>query len=239
MSVFLKEIADTLEKSTIKKKNFKEIKSISLNENECIYIVDFNKNELVFNKGFHHILGYNDDEITIEFMESLYHPDDIELVNKIVKKSIVYSLAHPENSMDNMLFISYRLRKKNGSYIKILSQASVYDFDKNTGMSSTLIRITDISFIDNTENVNWDFKAPHLNKKVFKKQIYKTYTNFFTAREIEIILEIKKGLTNQQISESLNISIHTVATHRKHILKKAACHNTEQLLLFCEGKGII
>ena len=73
----------------------------------------------------------------------------------------------------------------------------------------------------------------------FTKQIYKTYNNFFTEREVEVIFEIKKGLTNQQISESLNISIHTVATHRKHILKKAVCNNTDQLLLFCKGKGII
>ncbi len=41
-----------------------------------------------------------------------------------------------------------------------------------------------------------------------------------SAREIEIIKLIAEGLTNNEISEKLFISIHTTKTHRKNILKK-------------------
>lgn len=239
LNVFLEQIAHTIEKSAIEKKCFTEVNNTPLSQKECIYIVDFNQNKIVFSKGFHNLLGYNDKEITLDFIESLYHPEDIKLIHKIIKASILHCLAHPEDSFNNNLFFSFRLRKKSGSYIKVLSQSHVYDFDKKNGMSSTLIRFTDISFIDNTKNVFWEFKAPNLNEEVFKQRIEKKYNTFFTKKEIEIILEIKKGLTNQQISESLNISNHVVATQKKHILKKAVCHNTKQLLLFCEGKGII
>lgn len=239
MNDFLEQVANTLEKNTLEKKSLKEIESIPLSQNECVYVVDFNQNKLVFNKGFYNLLGYDDKEISIDFIENLFHPDDVELANRIIKASILYCLDHPENSSNNMLFISFRLRKKDGTYIKILSQSSIYDFDNTGRMTSTLIRFTDISFIDNTKNVNWDFKANNLNKKAFKEHIYKVYQNIFTGREIEIITEIEKGLTNKKIAENLKISEHTIATHRKHILKKANCHNSEDLMIFCRGKGII
>ena len=239
MSVFLEQITDIVEKNPLKRKNLVPLKNIPLSQNECIYVIDFSENKLIHNKGFHNLLGYDDKDITIEFIETLYHPEDIELTNRIIKASILYCLAHPEDSSNNLLFISFRLRKKDGTYIKVLSQSSIYDFDKSGQMTSTLIRFTDISFIDNSQNVNWDFKAPNLNKETFKQQIYKNYNGFFTVRETEIILEIKNGLTNKQIGKKLNISEHTVATHRKHILKKSVCHNSEQLILFCQGKGIL
>ena len=239
MSAFLDHVADILGENSLERKSSKNLKSLPLNQNECIYIVDFNINELVFNKGFYNLLGYDDNEISIDLISSLYHPDDSELTDRIIMASILYCLDHPEDSSNNILFISFRLRKKDGSYIKILSQSSIYDTDKRGRMTSTLIRFTDISFIDKTENVNWNFKASNLNEEAFKQQIYKAYQNFFTDREMEIIAEIDKGRTNKQIAGNLKISEHTVATHRKHILKKANCNNFEKVLLFCHGKGII
>jgi len=93
--------------------------------------------------------------------------------------------------------------------------------------------------MDHTDNVNWTFTANNLNEAAFKEQINKAYIDFFTEREIEIIIEIEKGITNKLIGNNLKISEHTVATHRKNILKKSNSHNVEELILFCQGKGII
>lgn len=239
ISVFLEQVADTLEKNTIEKKSLKEIENLPLNKNECVHLIDLKKNKLIFSKGFQKLLGYNEKEITLDLITNLYHPDDVELANRVIKATIIYCLDHPEDSSNNILFISCRLRKKDNTYIKILGEFFINDFDNIGRLTSAFIRFTDISFIDNTKNVNWDFKANNLNKKAFKEHIYKLYQNFFTEREIEIITEIEKGLTNKQISENLKISEHTVATHRKHIFKKANCHNSEELMVFCRGKGII
>ena len=104
---------------------------------------------------------------------------------------------------------------------------------------SALVILTNISFIDKTDNVNWEFKTKYLMKDFFKQQVYKAYQNFFTKREKEIIIKIKAGLTNKEIANKLNISEYTVATHRKNILKKGKCHSSEELIQFCSGKGIL
>lgn len=52
----------------------------------------------------------------------------------------------------------------------------------------------------------------------------------FTSREYEIVELLAKGDTNQQISEKLNISIHTVKSHLLNIYKKANVGNRTALL---------
>ena len=53
-----------------------------------------------------------------------------------------------------------------------------------------------------------------------------------THREIEVILLIVEGNTNRQISESLNISIRTVETHRSNIMDKLNLHSRVELVRY-------
>ena len=65
----------------------------------------------------------------------------------------------------------------------------------------------------------------HLNKDLNLKTV-------LTEREEEIILLIGKGSNNQFISSSLNISKHTVESHRKNIRKKLKQHKHLDLSTF-------
>lgn len=53
-----------------------------------------------------------------------------------------------------------------------------------------------------------------------------------TSREKEIITLIKQGKTAKEISDILNISIFTVDTHRKNILKKLNLSSIKNLIAF-------
>lgn len=55
-------------------------------------------------------------------------------------------------------------------------------------------------------------------------------TSGLSRREIEIITLLAKGLKTNDISETLNISSHTVRTHRKNILEKTRCRNSSELI---------
>lgn len=58
-----------------------------------------------------------------------------------------------------------------------------------------------------------------------------------TNKEKEIADYLIKGYTSQDIGEVLNISKHTVDTHRRNILKKNNCSNTTEFFsLFLEKK---
>jgi len=60
-----------------------------------------------------------------------------------------------------------------------------------------------------------------------------------TERELEIICFIAEGKTNHEISELLNISIHTVQTHRQNLMKKIKVHDRAELVRFAIREGFI
>ena len=237
---FFENLVELLQLNNIEKvKRLHDIEHLDLSTNECMYVNDLSQNKLLFNKGFYDFLGYDEEEITIDLIRQLYHPDDIEITSRVFQSAILYTLNHPKDSSNNTLFISFRVKRKNGTYVKVLSRSTILDMDENGRIISSLVKFINISFIDKTDNVNWDFKANHLDKEVFKKLIYKPFHQIFTNREIEIIAEIDNELSNKQIAENLNISEHTVTTHRKRIFKKAACHSSKELILFCKGIGVL
>lgn len=53
-----------------------------------------------------------------------------------------------------------------------------------------------------------------------------------TRREVEIVTLVAKGKNPEQISRDLYLSLHTVRTHKKNILKKLGLANTADLVRF-------
>lgn len=60
-----------------------------------------------------------------------------------------------------------------------------------------------------------------------------------TNRERDVLVALVKGLTNKEISEKLFISIHTVITHRKNIIKKTGIKSVSGLTVYALINNII
>jgi two-component system nitrate/nitrite response regulator NarL len=71
-------------------------------------------------------------------------------------------------------------------------------------------------------------------KKQTSNEIDRNFVNQFriTEREIEIAELLKEGLTNYQVADRLNISVHTVETHRKNVMHKLGVNNLASLLKY-------
>jgi len=60
-----------------------------------------------------------------------------------------------------------------------------------------------------------------------------------SARELEIVQLIAQGLVAKEISKKLNLSTHTVYTHRKNIMEKLKLKRSSELVLFAVNKGLL
>jgi len=71
-----------------------------------------------------------------------------------------------------------------------------------------------------------DVLETNLNSLFSSSKNYHDIINILTDQEMRVAALIKRGLTNQKISNLLYISVHTVKTHRKNIRKKLKINNT-------------
>lgn len=93
--------------------------------------------------------------------------------------------------------------------------------------------------INKVSNGETYFSNEILMNLIKAKQDKKEEINIFTARELDVINLVCKGLTNTQIAEKLFISIDTVKGHRRNIASKSETHNTAELILYCLKSNII
>ena len=66
-----------------------------------------------------------------------------------------------------------------------------------------------------------------------------TDETLLSDREKEILLLICKGMTNNEIAETLFISKRTVDKHRANILEKTNCKNTANLVVYAIKNGLV
>lgn len=57
-------------------------------------------------------------------------------------------------------------------------------------------------------------------------------------RELEIIQLTAKGLSAKEIANQLFLSLHTVYTHKKNIMKKLKINSSSEIILYAINKGI-
>lgn len=73
----------------------------------------------------------------------------------------------------------------------------------------------------------------------FSQNNYSTNPLPLSARELEIVQLIAQGLVAKEISKKLNLSTHTVYTHRKNIMEKLKLRRSSELVLFAVNKGLL
>jgi DNA-binding NarL/FixJ family response regulator len=112
---------------------------------------------------------------------------------------------------------------------------------KNTGSQDLLKALHAVSKneIYVSESLEHFFTRDLNNALKTKKEYIQFSENIITQREQSILKLIVEGYTNQQIADTLNISVKTADTHRKNMMAKLNIHNTASLVKFAIENKLI
>jgi len=70
------------------------------------------------------------------------------------------------------------------------------------------------------------------------KQVEDRY-DLLTTRERQIYQLLAEGKANKEIATMLNLSLHTVETHRIHVMEKLDVHSAAELVLSAVRRGLV
>ena len=206
---------------------------------QAIYITDMKELSVTYQRGIKRLLGYPEEEFCFDLLMQYYHPDDfnryvslVKIVNEWVRKNKPEPFT-VESSFD------YRLRKKDGTYLKVLRQSTVFENCPGAGVKSSFSILSDISRIKTNTSVNLSLFDVNSGDILFEDREKSAEQVKFTKREKEILLKIKQGLDSKSIAKEFECSKHTVDTHHRKMLQKSGCKNTMELINFCTRLGVI
>jgi len=163
-----------------------------------------------------------------EYDYSFFYVDSLdELETLMLKKEISIVLINP-GIVQNRLKEFSNLKKQ---YSETRWIGIIYAYYDN----SILKQFDNLFPI--TEDVSKMIRI--INKICNNKTSDQQHTEHLTERETDVLRWLAKGLSNKEIADELNVSIHTINTHRKNIMDKTDIRSLAGLTVYAVSKGII
>lgn len=173
-------------------------------------------------------------------------------ISYIIRKGLVYALSELSSvskvvELKEMDDISHQLERLQPDALLInpmlLGHASRQDIrqqlnlDKNIAIIALVYNLIDEQFYRSYDAVirinDSESKIEEtLNACLNKNQSTQTDQEELSDREKEILVSVVKGMSNKEIADHHNISIHTVITHRRNMTRKLKVHSISGLTIY-------
>ena len=157
----------------------------------------------------------------LENLEELEHPGlkpkiDIVVINPAqiqnnTRYFIQHKLSHPQFKWAGLVY-SYFDKETVSLFDCLINITDTYETIVNT-----IYRQVQIASLGNETNVS----------------------DQITEREMDVLIQLVHGLSNKEIADKLNISIHTVVSHRKNIIQKTGIKSQAGLTIYAISNKII
>ncbi len=213
-------------------------KTIGMQESLVIACFDYRNLNLAFFTGnVEKLTGYPESMFRNKGMETSFtmiHPDDRPELFRFQK--IVFDAFHglsiPERHTFEFSYTTRWVHRTTQDVIWMTSKVRPYVIDECGNFIMDLHIIVQLFTPPKSKNYDWSYtysKADGTRIFVSKNSpVIKAVK--LTSKEREIVDLILEGKESKEISKILNISINTVATHRKNILRKLGAKNVGEMI---------
>jgi DNA-binding CsgD family transcriptional regulator len=223
-----------------KQSNCSELINYPILPNQAIYVVDFVNKKVCFQKGIKELLGYEEHEFNFDFLSMMVHPANEVRYSQVLSFSLEFARKHAIKPFELEFSLSYHIKKKDGSYLSVLRNSTVFEVDESGQMLSNFSIVSDVSYLKKSKAVEWSMSTKDENiKEQFKRHMQEKHKGFFSKRELDILIKLRDGMMSKEIAEELHISKHTVDTHRRNMLSKSTCSNSMELVEFARENEIL
>ena len=235
--------------------DFKRFASLFAPGNSYFYIVNLHSFSLEYvSEKVVEFLGKPAERVEMQDLLQTVVPEEIESLSlkSKVNSHFYTSFVKKENALHYKNVFSYRMKDAEGEIRTMLYQAFPLSILENGSPEHVFCLNTDVSHLKLSSTNSVSFVHMNGGKSYYNVDISKgkflidgneaashDLAELLTEREKQIVIQFSRGLNAEQIAAELNLSPHTIKTHRKNILKKSDCTNTTELVAKCLTNGII
>lgn len=199
-----------------------------------IYLVD---DHSLFREGLHFLL--KDCTYISEIYEAKSGLELLKNIHKIRPDIILMDIEMPKlNGIETTKKVLELYPETKVIALSMYADENFYTEMIDAGAKGFLLKNSRFEDVQNAiKEVSEDknYFSPEILKSIIKnlnKKPTKSRLSDLTKREIEVLFNICKGYSNQEISEILFISKRTVDKHRENILLKTLSKNTAELVVY-------
>ena len=163
----------------------------------------------------------------------VYALSQLSTVSKVVEirehEDIVYQLniLEPDAVIINPMLLSHGLKQDLKQQLKL---------NKKTCIIALVYNMIDEQFYRSYDGIirinDSESKVEEIISKCFNEPQHTSEQEELSDREKDILISVVKGMSNKEIADHHNISIHTVITHRRNIGRKLGIHSASGLTVY-------
>lgn len=173
----------------------------------------------------------------MDYFWTLFHPEDIKLWLESLNNLMTFTMTELDDEQRKRTSYTwnYRIKNADNNYVNIIQNTTPLQFDD---AKKPIIGMAHYTVLNGELAMDICATAKYLNdKNEYETLFYQNVSNtkllgLISNRERDIIRLIITKNTSEAIAEKLNISVHTVNTHRRNILKKINIDSTYELISY-------
>ncbi|MFT7050505.1 MAG: DNA-binding CsgD family transcriptional regulator [Psychroserpens sp.] len=189
-------------------------------------------------KNFKACLGLDSNELKTQGMRyfwSRIHPGDLEKWLKALNELMKFTLGNinEEDRYKANYTWNYRFKNAENVYVNLIQNTTPLAFDSQ---GKPIIGLAHYTVLHSKIKMDITASAKLLNNQNEYETLYfnnygkKLLSEGISNRERDVIRLLVLDFSSKEISKKLNISPHTVDTHRRNILKKLNISSTGELI---------
>lgn len=233
---------DGLEKDVLEKQ-LALIRTMAQLSSSGVTVYDMQNNIHVFTSSrFYKIYGYEINELQTNIENEVYdsrvHPQDLEELKKNGYEAMKFIMNVPPETRKHYKMVSeYRILDNHKNYIQVIEQQQILEQDAlgNIWLSLGVIDISPNQ--TDAQGVKYQINNFHTGELIHLAKTNRTPN--LTDREKQILQMISIGKLSKEIGALLEISIHTVNTHRQRILEKLQVDNSIEAVNIAKRNGLL
>ena len=170
-----------------------------------------------------------------------------EIIDSMAQFDVVARLDNPEHVSEKILTTDANILIVNPTLLGFQSKDFLTQLEKEH--DNLIIIALVASYLDHTMLAPYhgiieinDTRAKvigKMNEVAQNETSKKTDDVELSKREIDVLVAVAKGMMNKEIADMMNISIHTVISHRKNITRKTGIKSVSGLTVYAMLNNLI